>query len=66
MLTNVTIYIIIGTVWTEWLDWFCINNLEEKYGEPFSLREKLTHLIFWPITMSIFIIEFIKNLNNKL
>lgn len=66
MLTEVIIYILIGTAWTEWLDWFCTNNLEEKYGEPFSLREKLTHLIFWPITMSIFLIEFIKNLNNKL
>lgn len=62
MLSYSILYVIIGILWSEWLEWFCVNNLEDKMGEPFTNREKLTHLIFWPITMGHFVYEFINNL----
>jgi hypothetical protein len=48
-------YFIIGTAWTAWLEWYSTKHLEGYLGSPWVMRERLFHLLFWPLSLSVFI-----------
>lgn len=62
---DILIYLAIGFIWTEWLEWFCMNNFENKLGEPFTTREKVTQFLLWPVFLSVFIYNFFADLFNR-
>jgi len=49
------IYLLIGVLWTWWLEWYTTNNLEEPYGKKWIWRERIFHTFLWPISLGIFI-----------
>lgn len=66
MITYTLIYYVIGLLWTEWLEYFCSNNLEGKLAEPFTFKEKIIQTAFWPAFIAIFIFNFLDDLFKKL
>lgn len=59
------LYFAIGFIWTEWLEWFCINTFEGKLGKPFSTKEKVIQFCFWPVFVCVFIFNFIKDMIDR-
>jgi len=59
-------YLLLGTIWTLWLEWFCTNNLEGQLGRPFTNPERLFQILIWPGSLAIFIYNFLKDVFNKL
>ncbi len=62
MITSITIYLFIGVLYSLLLETYTTNNLEGALGKPWSIREKIYHLLLWPLSMSIFIYTFIDEL----
>lgn len=58
MLANVAIYLVIGVIWQLWLEKFTMKNLSGVYAQPMTNHEIITHVIFWPITLGMFLIKF--------
>jgi len=58
----ILIYLLIGLVWKDSLEWYVTRHFEGKMGERFTTREIVFQTLFWPIFLGIFIIEFIKNI----
>lgn len=49
-------YVVVGLVWCLWLEYFTTKNGMGTW----VLRERLFHIALWPVSLAIFIIEFIK------
>jgi len=61
ILTNIGIYLLIGALWSAWLEYFCVKELEDPYNRPFTAKERLVHIACWPLTLTSFIYHFIKD-----
>jgi hypothetical protein len=60
------IYIIIGLVWTVWLEYYTTTHLDiESSGMKWSFRERIVQIVLWPFNVSVFIITFIKGLGKN-
>ena len=61
----IVLYILVGTGWAWWLEWFTTTNLEGVYGEPWKNRERLFHWFFWPYSLATFLYAMVKESNNR-
>jgi|TARA_B100000902_G_C26876898_1_gene700609 hypothetical protein len=59
---TIAIYIIIGTIWCAWLEYYTTEHLGGFLGRPWIWRERFFHLLLWPISLGTFILEFIKGI----
>jgi len=62
---DILLYLIIGFVWAEWLEWFCINNLSGNLAKPFRTMEKFLQIILWPVFLLVFLYNFIEDILRK-
>lgn len=50
------IYLIIGLLWSLWLEYFTTNNLDtQTLGRPWLWRERIFHTVLWPWSLGTFI-----------
>ncbi len=56
-----SLYIAIGCLWTLWLEWYTVSELEHPYNMPWSLSERLFHIGIWPYSFGLFVYTFIKD-----
>ena len=49
-------YLVVGILWTFWLEWYTTSQLKLEW----SLRERIFHVMLWPVSLSIFIYNFFK------
>jgi len=56
------IYVMIGIVWAIWLEFFTTRNLSEPYNKPWVNSERVLHVTLWPITLTVFLYNFFKDL----
>lgn len=49
------IYVLVGVLWSAWLEWYSTTELEYPYNIPWSIKERLFHIFLWVISFSIFI-----------
>ena len=64
-MTNIDIictYIVLGCAWALWLEYFTVKNLEEPYNQPWTNTERVFHCTLWPVTLIVFIHNFLKDL----
>lgn len=66
MIFQALIYFLIGIMWTEWLEFFCMRNLDGKLANPFSTKEKVFQTILWPVFVGIFVFNFLDDIFKKL
>jgi len=57
----ILLYLALGLLWSGWLEWYCCGNLEEPYNYPFSVKERLVHIFFWPFTFGSFLFTIVKD-----
>ena len=51
-------YILIGAIWCWWLEYYTTGMGMNVW----VWRERIFHILFWPISLSIFVYNFIKGL----
>ena len=51
-------YVTIGLIWCWWLEWFTTKNDLGKW----NWGERIFHTLAWPFSLSVFLIEFFRNL----
>jgi|SaaInlV_120m_DNA_3_1039746.scaffolds.fasta_scaffold97131_2 hypothetical protein len=56
------IYILLGLLWNKIIQDIVVGKIEGPAGEPFSLGDKIRQTLLWPVSLVIFIVEFIKQL----
>lgn len=59
------IYLLIGLVWSWWLEYYTGKHFEGKMGAPFTWRERLFHITLWFVSLSYFVYTFIKYNDNE-
>ena len=55
-------YLVIGLIWSFWLEWYTTNKLPGLLGRGWVWRERVFHTLFWPFSLSVFIYNFFKGL----
>ena len=58
-------YLMIGLLWTWWLEWFTTTTLQGKYGQPWRFNERLFHSILWPYSLGTFLYAAIVEFNKR-
>jgi len=61
MIQTAILYIIFGCVWSLWLEWYTVKELEPPYNMPWSTRERLVHLVIWPWSFGLFLYTLFKD-----
>ena len=56
------IYILIGLVWTAWLEYYTTRNLDGELGSEWSNKERIAQCALWPINVTIFIVAFFRGM----
>lgn len=51
----ISAYIIIGLIWTGWLEYYTTNFLEGIVGSPWKMKERLFHIFLWPFSLFVFL-----------
>lgn len=59
---SIILYTLLGCSWALWLEYFTTRNLETPYNKPWSNTERILHCTLWPVTLIVFIHNFIKDL----
>jgi hypothetical protein len=60
MITAIATYLFIGVLYSALLERFTTNNLEGPLGDPWTSNERVYHIVMWPLSMSVFVYNFIK------
>ena len=55
-------YLIFGVMWGAWLEYYTTQNILGPMGRPWIWRERIFHTFLWPISLGVFIYEFIRGL----
>jgi hypothetical protein len=56
-----SLYIALGSLWTLWLEWYTVSELEPPYNMPWTFAERVFHVGVWPYSFGLFIYTFIKD-----
>lgn len=59
------VYILLGIIWSWWLEEYTTSNLDDVYGQPWVWRERLFHIFLWPWSLGTFIYAIIKEYNKR-
>ena len=44
------------------LEAWTTNNLEGRLGQPWTNNERVYHIVLWPLSLSIFVYNFLKEI----
>ena len=55
-------YLVIGLIWCFWLEWYTTNHVEGTMGKEWVWRERIFHTVLWPLSLSVFLYNFFKQL----
>lgn len=66
MIQNITLYLLIGLLWSKFIELSVVGKVEGRAGEPFTIKDVLFQTLLWPISVTIFTYHFIKDLLEKL
>lgn len=55
-------YLIIGVVWTGWLEYYTTAHLQSLNGPEWTFKERILQCALWPINFIIFIVAFLRGL----
>jgi hypothetical protein len=55
------LYIILGCIWTLWLEHYTVNELEPPYNQPWNNRERFFHTLLWVGSFGVFVYTLIKD-----
>jgi hypothetical protein len=47
-------YILIGVAWSAWLEWYSTSQLDYPYNSPWTIKERLFHILLWVVSFSVF------------
>ena len=61
ILQAISLYLILGFIWTLWLENYTTTELEPPYNEPWSMRERFFHVLIWVGSFGVFIYTLIKD-----
>ena len=62
MLKYITLYLIPGVLWAAFLEYFSSLNKDSQNLPSWQMKERFAHMIFWPVSLIIFIVMFISEL----
>jgi hypothetical protein len=65
MIFYFTLYLLPGLIWAGYLEYYTTHYLEGEYAKDWVWVERLFHSFLWPISLVIFIIAFIREINNN-
>ena len=57
-------YIIIGLMWCAWLEYYTTKH-QLPEARDWSTRERLFNTLLWPVSLGVFVITFLKQLQNE-
>ena len=65
--TNYVIhYLLVGIIWAILLEYYTTRYVEGEAGKPWTWSERCFHWFIWPLSLSVFFVEFFKQVwNNK-
>lgn len=55
-------YIIIGVMWMLWIEYYTTTNTEGKEIERWRWRERIIHMMLWPILLGRFIYVYVQQI----
>lgn len=58
-------YALAGGLWAWWLEYFTTNNLEGELGRKWSIFEKIFHSVLWVLSLGVFLLGFIREINKR-
>ena len=61
ILNAISLYLALGCIWTLWLENYTLNELEEPYNQPWSMRERIFHIFIWVGSFGVFIYTLLKD-----
>ena len=56
-----TLYIVLGCVWTIWLEHYTTTELDAPYNQPWTTRERFFHVFVWVGSFGVFVYTLIKD-----
>jgi len=62
MILAIATYFIIGVIYSMALETWTTNNLEGRLGQPWTNNERVYHIVLWPLSLSIFVYNFLKEI----
>ncbi len=65
ILQAISIYILIGAIWSCWLEHFTMKELPAPYNQPWTNKERLYHIILVVVSFSVFAYVFIRDYFEK-
>jgi len=60
------LYFAIGYIWMSFIEYTVVGKVPGKAGEPFTARDRAYQICLWPVSMLIFIYNFIKYMLEEL
>jgi|9_EtaG_2_1085328.scaffolds.fasta_scaffold12084_5 hypothetical protein len=55
------IYIILGLIWSLWLEYYTTSYIQGEYGSDWSWFERVFHLTLWPYSLIVFLYNLFKS-----
>jgi len=61
IIQTICIYIMIGCLWSFWLESYTIKELKPPYNQPWSNRERVFHTFIWVWSFGLFVYTLFKD-----
>lgn len=58
------VYLLIGVLWSMFLEYYTTTHFQGPIGEPFNWRERTFHIGAWPLSLGYFVYTWIKYKDN--
>ena len=59
------IYLLIGTIWSFWLEYYTTSNIEGRLGQPWIWKERVFHIVVWPYSLGTFVYALYREYRNR-
>jgi hypothetical protein len=57
----ISLYLVLGCIWTLWLEHYTSTELNAPYNQPWSNRERIFHVFLWVCSFGVFVYTLIKD-----
>lgn len=61
MVISLLIYLVLGVIWSAWLEWYTTTYLDGEEGSPWRMSERIVQILLWPYLLGYFLSEIYKN-----
>ena len=62
MMIIITTYLILGTLWSWWLENYTTKELAPPYNQPWTNWERAYHIVLFAYTFLVFVYNIIKEI----